>query len=175
MSTIYVLLGASGSGKSTLGDYLKEELGVKELISHTDREMREGEEHGNPYYFVNKSDFNKHNFVERVEYAGNRYGLTNLEVKNKLENNDKMFVIMEKHGIEQLKNYFPDVEIEIIYIYATIEECINRMSGRKPKKIIQRIKNSAKDKEINNHDIADYIIRNKDLDKAKKQIKCIFS
>lgn len=175
LNKIYVLLGASGSGKSTLAQYLRKKLGIKELISHTTRQKRKGETAHYPYHFVDENEFKTLNLIEQVSYAGNYYGLSEKEVKNSLKNNDKIFVIMEKHGIGQLKDYFPEIDIEIVYIYATIEECLERMKDRRKEEVIERVKNSIKDKEFDNHDIADYIIRNKDLDKAKKQIKCIFS
>lgn len=39
---IILLVGKSGTGKSTLAKELKDRYGLKELVSYTDRPMREG-------------------------------------------------------------------------------------------------------------------------------------
>ena len=71
---IYVLMGPSGSGKTTLGMKLRE-IGIPELISHSTRPMRKGEKHGNPYYFVTKSEFYLLEKIEQTCYAVNFYCL----------------------------------------------------------------------------------------------------
>lgn len=172
MKTIYCLLGASGSGKSTLGDYIKKELKIPELISHTTRPKRRGEKQGDPYHFINQKQFFNIKMIERVDYSGNYYGLSQKEVESKLENYNEVFVIIDKEGIRQLKRLYPNY-VEVVYIYATLDECLERMSNRTTEEILERVINIVKDEELDNCDIADYIIRNKDLDKAKKQIRSI--
>lgn len=173
IKTIYCLLGPSGSGKTTLGEYLKKTLKIEELISCTTRPKRRGEKQGDPYHFISRDQFQNIEMIEAVEYSGNYYGLSKKELRNKLDNNNKVYVIIDKEGIKQLKRIYPDIDIEVIYIYATIDECIERMSHRDTEEVLNRVINMMKDEEFNNFDIADYIIRNKDLDKAKRQIEFI--
>ena len=49
--TIINLIGPSGAGKTTLGRELIK-IGVPELVSHTSRDVRDGEIDGVSYYFV---------------------------------------------------------------------------------------------------------------------------
>ena len=48
---IYAIVGPSGSGKSTLVRFLEEELDIPQLVSHTTRPMRSGEEQGREHWF----------------------------------------------------------------------------------------------------------------------------
>lgn len=170
MKKIYTILGPSGSGKSTLIDYCKKHLAIEEIISHSTRDMREGEVEGNPYYFISDKEFDSIDFIEEVEYAGNRYGISYDEVDNKLSLNKNIVVIVDKEGIKQLKELYGDV-VEIIYVYSTVNECYERMNeSRGQDQAMIRLSNAVLDNEFDNHNIADYIIRNKDLEKAKKQM-----
>lgn len=179
MKTIYCLLGPSGSGKTTLGNYIKQELKISELVSYTTRDRRRGEKQGDPYHFVREEQFHQLNLIEAVEYGGNYYGLAEKEIHQKLDYNDKVFVIIDRHGINQLKEFCSDadVTVEVVYIYSTFLECIERMKQSRDENIVSRIENAIKDGEFDNHDIADYIVRNKQgqIDKAKKQLRCILS
>lgn len=51
MRKIYAIVGPSGSGKSTLVKFLEEELDIPQLVSHTTRPMRKGEEQGREHWF----------------------------------------------------------------------------------------------------------------------------
>jgi len=68
---IYILIGPSGSGKTAIGN----NSGLVELKSHTTRNKREGENEGNPYYFITEEEFFELDKVEETEYNGNYYCL----------------------------------------------------------------------------------------------------
>ena len=171
---IYTILGPSGSGKTTLGNFMNDRLNVPECISTTTRKMRKGEKEGDTYYFVELDEFEKLKKVEEAEYAGNHYCLTKQEIERKLNENDQVFVIMERHGIEQMKKLYPEL-IEIIYIYTNPLRIIKRMwqRGDSLKNILSRVWNAIKTKEFQNHDYADYVIKNHNLNKAKLEISKI--
>lgn len=75
-----VLCGPSGSGKSTLIKLLFDEYPDKFgfSVSHTTREPRPGEKHGEHYFFTNREDMEqrikKGEFLETAEFSGNLYG-----------------------------------------------------------------------------------------------------
>lgn len=126
---IFVLIGPSGSGKTTIGNYLKSELGFKEIISHTTRKPRTGEKEGYTYYFVSPEEFMEIEKIEFVEYAGNYYGLSVQEVENKLNNYDKIFVITELEGLKKLKEIYKE-KIKSILITAPPNILVKRMIER---------------------------------------------
>lgn len=74
MVKIIVLLGCSSSGKSTLSKYLVNSGIVdEEIIGVTDRDIRENEIDGNPYWFISKKEFNdkveNNEFIEYVRFT----------------------------------------------------------------------------------------------------------
>lgn len=94
-SKLIVISGFSGSGKDTVIDILLEkhelsELKLQRLVTHTDREPREGEVHGRDYHFVQPSELSqmhaKRELVEvPVTYGTSRKATSKAEF-NKLIN-----------------------------------------------------------------------------------------
>lgn len=73
--TRIVLVGRAGAGK----DYNARKLadaGYKVGLSHTTREMREGEEHLVDYFFVDNETFDSIPFYESAQHGLSRYGLS---------------------------------------------------------------------------------------------------
>jgi len=170
---IYVLLGASGSGKSTLGRYL-EELGVPEIKSHSTRPMRKGESQGNPYHFVTPSEFESIDMIEDTPYDGpNKYGTSKAEVKRVFAISDTAYAILDKHGVYAFKEYFGEDEVKVIYVYLPLVDLVERLKARgdSEAEIRKRVRHALATKELENHDIADYIIVNRDLDESKRQLR----
>lgn len=71
---VIVITGASGAGKTSVARYLWEKYGVPRVITHTDREPREGEIDGVDYYFENLDSWHQNHFIEQVNYSGHKYG-----------------------------------------------------------------------------------------------------
>jgi len=178
--TIYCILGASGTGKTTLGNMIEDKLNIPELISHTTREIGKGEVDGKTYYFVNDEEMKDVDKLEEAGYAGKHYALSKKEVLDKFKNNNKAFVIMEREGIKMLKkrvNILPfKVKVKVVYIYSTLEEIKERLYERNrngAKTVEKRIKNIEEKNELNNFDIADKVVlnKNKRLDEAFEDLK----
>ena len=105
---IVTLTGPSCAGKTTLEQRLKEE-GFTNIISHTTRYPRAGEEHGKSYYFTDKSEFKRLEatgfFVESVYFNGNHYGVAAPEIKTAANAGKPVVVIVEPEGLKQIKAY----------------------------------------------------------------------
>lgn len=105
---IVSLTGPSCAGKTTLEKRLKEE-GFVQVISHTTREPRAGEENGKAYHFIDKSEFKRLEatdfFVESVHFNGNYYGVSAQEVQRVAETGAPIVVIVEPEGLKQIRNY----------------------------------------------------------------------
>ena len=178
--TIYCILGASGTGKTTLGNMIENKLNVPELISHTTREIGKGETDGKTYYFVNDKEMKEVDKLEEAGYAGKHYALSKKEVLDKFNNNNKAFVVMEREGIKMLKERVKilpfKVKVKVIYIYSTLKEIRERLYERNrngTKAVEKRIKNIEEKNELNNFDIADTVVLNKNngLDEAFMDLK----
>ncbi len=161
-----LIVGASGSGKTSLGQQLKE-MGINELISHTTREIRQGEIDGQTYYYITKEEFDKLDKLEQTCYSGNYYCLSRDEVERHTEK--VVYAIVDAKGVKQIQEKYGKSNTIVIYIKVTYLRMILRMlkRGDKITKIIQRIKNCIITREMKNHKLADIVIENKDLQQAK--------
>jgi len=122
---LLILYGKSGSGKSTIEKILCQQHGFEKCISHTTRPMREGEHEGVDYFFTTKEFFTKNarDFVEKVEYDGNLYGL------HKSQLGGKKIVVMEPQGVLQVLNNIYMEPIPV-YLYTDEDELMTRMIKR---------------------------------------------
>jgi len=167
---IYVLMGASGSGKTTLGNFLKEQ-GIPEIISHTTRTMREGEVDGVTYYYVTKDEFDQIEKVEQVEYGGNFYCISKKEIDQKLQENDRIFVICDVNGMLQVKASYPE-ETTVIYISTNLKVMEERMRlrGDTEENIQKRLNYATETNELDNGKYADIILENNVLEETKQNL-----
>ena len=97
-----VIVGPSGVGKGTLIRKLQEEFPNKFSfsISHTTRNIRQGEVNEKNYYFVTKEVFTKmveeNGFVEHTTYNNNYYGTSKMELERLRTNNSVIYIIYLK-------------------------------------------------------------------------------
>lgn len=112
---IVTLTGPSCAGKSTLEKMLVTR-GFSNAISTTTRQPRAGEVDGENYYFATREGFEQGvqlgNFVEHVEFGGNYYGLSVMEVLRLKEEGKPIVVVCEPVGQKQIvawckANQFP--------------------------------------------------------------------
>lgn len=64
MGKIFYIMGKSASGKDHIYRFLREHFGFRELVLYTTRPMRDGEENGREYFFVDEKKY------EELENAG---------------------------------------------------------------------------------------------------------
>jgi len=164
---VYVIVGPSGVGKTTIAS----RIGLPQIISTTSRKMRDGEVDGETYHFKTPEIFSQLDFIERVEYAGNHYGLQTDDVRNAQDSGLDHYVILDRKGAVILKRMFDDVKI--IYLKATPEELVRfmRKRGDSWEHVVERLVNIITDKELDNDDIADLIIDNTNLAVIESKIK----
>lgn len=127
---IWALVGPSGSGKTTVGMETLKRLGIPEIVSHTTRAMRPGEEEGVTYYYVTKEVFDALEKVEEVCYAGNYYCTSKNEINKKFQEADELAIIVSLEGAEALKECYGEDVVKSIFMNVNEEECIKRMIAR---------------------------------------------
>lgn len=172
MHTLFIISGMSGSGKTTI----MRQLMHNEVISFTTRPQRPNEIDGFDYIFITKEKydelFNSGGLAEYSNYGGNYYGITMEELNKKLENQDA-FVIVDVHGMQQLKKIYP--KCVTIFLYAGYEEVKQRMKLRGGTNEFIKKRLSTYHEEMKNAQLYDYIVKNKDgeFDKTVNIVKNI--
>lgn len=160
--TVFLITAPSGAGKTTIAQKIQSYGDWMECISHTSRDMREGEVDGKTYYFVSKKGFQElydaGHFAERVEYDGNLYGITKAEIERVTKTGRSVFIIVDNDGYKQVKEIYPDAIG--IFIHMTKEECMANMllRGDSIEKALKRI--ALYDEEIKNRGQYDYVVKN---------------
>lgn len=169
---IHILIGPSGAGKSSLGDYLKKHGGV-ELVSHTTRPKRNGEEHGIHYYFVTPEEFEQTPMIESAWHSGNRYGVSQQEVQSKLGKHSCLFAVLEVEGMKAIKQLFGDaVRVYFVETDTAILASRMRQRGDSEESIQKRLDYLEANQEQENKRYADFVIKNNGtLDEAWGQFK----
>lgn len=171
-SIFFVVTGPSGVGKTTVMERLLEgDDRLTYSISHTTREARPDETHGEDYYFVGESKFEnlqeKDGFLEWAEIYGDYYGTSRQEVAKIRKKGLDPFLDIDVQGAAQLRN---DPELEAVFIFLappSLEELKRRITGRgaeSSETIRKRLR--VAEEEINRIREFDYLVVNEDLDET---------
>jgi guanylate kinase len=100
---VFVVSGPSGAGKGTLiRGVMKYFPSLDVAISATTRAARPGEVNGREYWFLTDEEFDEHlasgDFLEHVEFAGNRYGTLLSEIDRLHETGRHVILELELNG-----------------------------------------------------------------------------
>jgi guanylate kinase len=146
MAKIITLTGASSSGKDAIFQRILNKTNIYPIISTTNRPIRQGEEQGVQYNFVNNNEIiymlDNNEFIESREYkVANgeiwHYGIT----KNAIDLNSEhiYIVIVDLQGLKQLERYIEELGLEkdkiifSIYIKTSAQERLKRSLNREGK------------------------------------------
>ncbi|MFY9264705.1 MAG: guanylate kinase [Solirubrobacterales bacterium] len=130
---VFVITGPSGVGKGTLIRLLLERhRGLGLSISATTRAPREGERHGEHYYFLSAEEFSRGvdagEFVEHASYSGNRYGTLRSELSRHGAGGGVVLEI-ELQGARQVRETMPEAH-QIFIAPPSYETLRARLIGR---------------------------------------------
>ena len=175
---LFVVSAPSGAGKTTLcKEVLAMVPNLTHSISYTTRKPRPGEVHGREYFFVDDHVFQE--MVDRNEFAewapvyGHMYGTPRAALTEMLEKGTDVLLEIDVQGAMLIKKKFADA----IYIYImppSIDELRHRLlqrGGDAPEEIQRRLQ-KAKD-EIWSYREYFYIVRNEDMQQARKELEAI--
>lgn len=137
---IIVLLGKSLSGKTTVCNELKEKYDINKVVSFTTRPIRDGEQNGLDYNFVN-NDFVFFNLVMRnlvaLRVYTPAYGIGNVFkwyygfCMDDIEKYEYPFLITDVEGLEDIKYRYGKQNVVSIYLNIDRKEQEKRMLKRK--------------------------------------------
>ncbi len=170
---MYVLSSPSGAGKTTIARQLiKQNKSLTVSISMTTRPQREGEVHGQDYYFVDIPTFNKMIENEEIlEYAkvfDNYYGTPRQPVEDSLSQGKDVIFDIDWQGTQQLSELAPNDLVTVFILPPSHEELEKRLRNRAKEtketedQIFARMTKAAS--EISHYSEYNYVIINKDIE-----------
>jgi guanylate kinase len=182
--TLFIISGPSGAGKTTLINRVVEQLegfGLKLYfsVSHTTRAPREGEVHGQNYYFVETGAFQRMidagEFLEWAHVHEQRYGTSKQEVASRLQRGEDVILDIDYQGAKQIAD---DADLKgrslSVFIFPpSLEALQERLRNRHlntEAEIQTRLQKAIAEIDAGK-EFYDYIIINDDLDVAAECLK----
>lgn len=176
---MFVLSSPSGAGKSTLArSLLDSDDNLSMSVSVTTRPPREGEVDCVDYHFMSKEDFglmlNRHAFVEHAKVFDNYYGTPRGPVEQALDAGRDVLFDIDWQGAQQLSEAGGDDLVKVFILPPSKQELEDRLKKRAsdPADVVAGRMAKAND-EISHWAEYDYIIVNRDLEEAKRQVRAI--
>lgn len=174
---IFVISAPSGTGKSSLVQKLCTlDLNLKSSISHTTRSIRNVEQDGVHYFFIDAMKFKQmiaqNQFIEYAEVFGNLYGTSITMIKNIISKKNIILEI-DYQGAYQIKKIFP-ASILIFILppkLSILEQRLNKRNTDDPVIIRQRLAKAQN--EITQAINFDYLIINDDFNLALRNLYSI--
>jgi guanylate kinase len=169
--------GPSGAGKGTLIARVSPrfpELAV--AVSATTRPQRPGEGDGAHYYFLTREDFDRRieagEFLEWVDYVGNRYGTLLSEVDRIRAAGKAPLLELETEGALRVKRRVQGAVT--VFVTAPVDELERRLRERATEssgEIGNRIEKARR--QLEQQDEFDHVVENDDPDQAADRLAAI--
>ncbi len=179
---MYVLSSPSGAGKTTITRaLLKQNQNLVASVSATTRQKRAGEIDGQDYIFCDIPQFDSMvengNMLEHAKVFGNYYGTPRNAVEEALKNGQDVIFDIDWQGTQQLREMASDDLVTLFVLPPSAKELENRLRTRSKGTLetetqIQDRMSKLND-EITHFSEYDYVLINRDIDKAISQAQMI--
>jgi guanylate kinase len=176
---LFVVSAPSGAGKTSLCNKLLEQhKSLSYSISYTTRQPRYDEKDSVDYFFVNVKTFQdmmmKGEFIEWAEVHGNYYGTSRITVEHVINQGGDVLLDIDPQGARQLKTSL-GYGVYIFITAPSIGELEERLRKRRTEpEDVMNLRLSNARKEIRLFSEYDYIILNKDFDKAYRDLESVY-
>ncbi len=180
LGKILAVSAPSGTGKTTIIKQILQDFpDLVFSISATTRSKRREETNGKDYFFLTEAEFiekiNNEEFVEWERFYDYYYGTYKSFLEENIQQGKSVLLEIDVYGALNVKRIYPGAKL--IFIYPpSYDELVNRLMNRKTeseedfKKRIERAK-----MELSLKDKFDYLVENKDLEKAILETKSIIN
>jgi len=175
---LIIVSGPSGAGKSVLvGHALQLLAHLKFSVSYTTRAPRGAEQNGVEYFFVDRKEFEalieSGEFLEWAEVHGNYYGTSRKFVDDLLQQREDVILDIDIQGAHIIRGKRAEA-IAVLVLppsFQVLRERLLRRSLDDKAVIEKRLKIACK--EISHYREYDYLIVNKDLGSATRELESI--
>ncbi len=175
---LFVVSAPSGAGKTTLCQALTASLeNLTHSISYTTRKPRPGEIDGRDYFFVTQERFRSMisagDFAEWAEVHSNLYGTSRRVLDDMMNRGIDVILDIDTQGAKQIKGKFPPA-LFIFIMPPSLDILEERLRNRKSDDEAEIGKRMLRARdEIRDYALYDYIIANRDFDRALGELKAI--
>jgi guanylate kinase len=174
---VFVVTGPSGAGKGTLIKLVLPRFASLALaVSATTRPRRPGEEDGVDYWFLDRDEFDRRveagEFLEWVEYVGNRYGTLRSEIARLRGEGKAPLLELETDGALRVKRR--EEGAVTVFVTAPVAELEKRLRDRATESsgvIGERLDIARHQLEL--RDSFDHVIANDDRARAADELAAI--
>jgi len=175
---LFVVSAPSGAGKTTLCRAITDSLEqLTHSISYATRKPRPGEIDGRDYYFVSPERFQAMikagDFAEWAEVHSNLYGTSRRVLDDMIAKGIDVILDIDTQGAKQIKQKYGNA-VYIFIMPPSLEILEERLRNRKSDhedEIKKRMRRSRE--EIKDYAMYDYIIVNRDFDRALTEIRSV--
>jgi guanylate kinase len=177
---IFVISSPSGAGKTTLTQMLlAKQPKLVPSISCTTRPMRNGEQNGKDYFFIDEDEFRRHieedKFLEYAKIFGHFYGTLKDTVQKNFACKQNLAFDIDWQGTMQLKERIPEALVSVFILPPSIQELERRLKSRGKDQNNQiELRLATAREEISKHFIYDYVLLNDNLDLCFQQLNTIY-
>ena len=175
---VFVVSAPSGAGKTTLCKAITDSLGnLRHSISYTTRRARPGEKDGRDYFFVPEEKFRgmvrAGDFAEWAEVHSHLYGTSRQALDDLVANGIDVILDIDTQGAQQIKKTYKKAMFLFILppSLAILEERLHNRRSDDPEEIKKRMQRARE--EIREYAMYDYIIVNRDFDRALGELRSI--
>ncbi|PHM44900.1 guanylate kinase [Xenorhabdus mauleonii] len=178
--TLYIVSAPSGAGKSSLIQALLKTQPLYDTqvsVSHTTRQARPGENHGEHYFFVTVDEFqtmiSNDEFLEHACVFGNYYGTSRKVIEDTLASGVDVFLDIDWQGAQQIRQKMPAAR-SIFILPPSQEELLRRLRGRgqdNEEIIASRMAQAVA--EMVHYNEYDYVIINDDFNTALADLQSV--
>jgi guanylate kinase len=174
-----VLSSPSGAGKTTLSRMLlASDPGIALSVSATTRAMRPTEVEGKDYFFISPQEFEswvkQDAFLEHAVVFENRYGTPKGPVEDALVSGRDVLFDIDWQGTQQMKDKVREDLVSIFILppsHAELERRLKTRAEDSDEVVAKRMSKAAD--EMSHNPEYDYVVVNRDVDRALMQIKSI--
>jgi guanylate kinase len=175
---LFVVSAPSGAGKTSLCKALTASLeNLTHSISYATRKPRPGEIDGRDYYFVSPERFQKmidaSDFAEWAEVHSNLYGTSRRVLDEMIIKGIDVILDIDTQGAKQIKAKYSSAVFIFIMppSLAILEERLHNRKSDNIEEIKKRMRRARE--EIKDFNMYDYVIINRDFERALTEIRSI--
>ena len=173
------MTGPSGAGKGTLIKLVLPRFPALALaVSATTRPRRPGEKNGVDYWFLDREEFDRREaageFLEWVDYVGNRYGTLRSEIDRLLDSGKAPMLELETDGAMRVAERV--ARAVTIFVTAPVDELERRLRERATEssgEIGERIATARRQLELK--PFFDHVVTNVDRERAADELAAVIA